>query len=172
MKGGKPEDRQKNKGRDNDYDEQSQLEVFGRNIARRLGDEFRVDNEELLTNLVFQCLENVRLPTEKVTVESKDNEAEQDIDEAVRVVQDELSHEKKMRKKIEEEYKILAESYDSVVKTQIVDFDQVRKKIQNETMISEKAKYEREKDTIIHDLQNRVDKVPDMSLLLLIILGC
>ena len=67
---------------------------------------------------------------------------------------------------MEKEYEKLVQDYDKIAKSRVADYEQIKQKILNEAVVKERAKYERERNLIIKDLQNRVDKVVELEILL------
>ncbi len=133
---------------------------IGKEVAKQLAQEFKIENENVLEDLVLQCIDKVRMNDKEVEEkEKKKIQEKKDLNEKLRRMQEELVIENDSKRKLEKEYEKLSTEYDRIAKKTIADFDQVKHKILNEASVKERLKYEKERNDILRDLQNRIDKV-------------
>lgn len=136
-------------------EDQVKLEFLGVEIAKKLAQELKIGNEEMLRGLVSQCIES----TKSYSQEERRRRINDENEIKLKRVQDNFDTERENRKRMEKEYEKLVAEYDRIAKLKVADFDSVKQKIVNEVGVKERNKYEREKEIILKDLQNRVDKV-------------
>jgi len=152
---------------ENAEQERMKLEIIGSEVAKNLAKEFNVENEEVFRTLILQCFEQVKVGEKEISQEEKRRLIEKrDNEEKIKRLQEELMVEKDSKKRMEKEYEKLVQDYDKIAKSRVADFEQIKQKILNEAAVKERAKYERERNLIIKDLQNRVDKVVELEILL------
>lgn len=76
----------------------------------------------------------------------------------------ELQAERERYKKLQVDAEQLSKDYDSIAKGHIPNYDDIKKKVLHETVSKERAKYEKERQIILSDLQARVDKVVKLEI--------
>jgi len=152
---------------ENPEQERMKMEIIGNEVAKKLAHQFNVENEEVFRTLILQCFEQVKVGEKEISQEEKRRLIEKrDNEEKIKRLQEELMVEKDSKKRMDKEYERLVQDYDKIAKGRVTDFEQIKQKILNEAAVKERAKYERERNLIIKDLQNRVDKVVELEILL------
>jgi hypothetical protein len=129
--------------------------------VKELSDKFGIKDREAIKKIAGTFIQKVKTqsvdsPTKIPTSNRKKGEENPAVSEHLK---EELQHEKERNEKLQQDYEKLVQDYDNLAKKEVPNFDDLKAKIVNETIVKEREKHEKEKSIILRDLQKRVDKV-------------
>lgn len=135
-------------------------------LIKKLQNTFDVKDEALLKKIISDYFRKRHLSfstndTSRTSIsDSSDNDLRHDMTK----LRKDLQLEKERNRKIQAEADQLYKDYESIARTNTPNYDEVKKKIVQETVSKERAKYEKERAIILADLQTRVDKVVKLEI--------
>lgn len=145
-------------------------------LVRKLQSTFDLKDDNLLKRTVVDYFRKRHLSTstasESTEVSESDDKSNKDVYEngidslrsEVSKYKKDLQSEKDRSRKLQGEMDQLYKDYENIVRNSTPNYDDLKKKIVQETVSRERSKYDKERQIILADLQHRVDKVVKLEI--------
>lgn len=135
-------------------------------LIKKLQNTFDVKDEGLLKKIISDYFRKKHLSfsTNDTSRTSLSDSPDNDVRSDMAKLKKDLQLEKERSRKIQAEADQLYKDYENIARTNTPNYDEIKKKIVQETVSKERAKYEKERAIILADLQTRVDKVVKLEI--------